>query len=142
MCLSAWEAYVEELSKEALQTFRPANPAGTVWQSMNANARAQIGRFNTPNADNIRALLSDAIGFPDVTIHWQWHNNTPRQARDRLQEAIRLRHEIAHGVNPRPTIHNNYSSGLPGLFRRLGQATDAAVRAYLVDTLGVANPWP
>jgi hypothetical protein len=109
---------------------------------MNANARAQIGRFNTPNADNVRALLSDAIGFQDVTTHWQWHNNTPQQARDRLQEAIRLRHEIAHGVNPRPTIHNSYSSSLPGFFRRLGQATDAAVRTYLVDALGVANPWP
>lgn len=142
MCLSAWEAYVEELAKEVLEAFRPLNPAGTSWQSLNASVRSQIGRFNTPSAENVRMLLSDAIGLPDVTQFWQWRNTTPQQARERLQEAIRLRHEIAHGVNPRPTIHNSYSSRLPGLFRRLGRTTDVGVRAYLVVTLGVANPWP
>lgn len=67
MCLSAWEAFVEELAKAAIEKFRPVNPGGTAWQSVNATVRAQIGRFNTPNADNVRTLFCDAIGIADVT---------------------------------------------------------------------------
>lgn len=142
MCLSAWESYVEELVKEAVGSFRPHPTDRTIWQSINADALGQIGRFNTPNVDNVRRLIADTIGLQDVTRSWAWRNTTPAQAKDRLTKAINYRHQIAHGVNPRPTIHNAYSKELPGLFRRLGRATDAAVRDYLVSTLGVHNPWP
>jgi hypothetical protein len=142
MCLSAWEAYIEELVKEAVESFRPAVPANTLWQSINADARSQIGRFNTPNVENVRRLIADTIGLQDVTTNWAWQNTVPQQALDRLVEAITHRHHIAHGVNPRPTIHNQYASRLPGFFRNLGLHTDQAVRAYLVDTLHVPNPWP
>ena len=142
MCLSAWEAYVEELVKEAVESFRPANADTTLWQSINASARSQVGRFNTPNAENVKRLIADSIGLQDVTLSWQWQNNTPAQAIQRLTDAITLRHHVAHGVNPRPTVHNGYTSQLPGFFRSLGLYTDRAVRAYLVDTLGVRAPWP
>lgn len=142
MCLSAWEAYIEELVKEAIASFRPIPTANTLWQSINADARSQIGRFNTPNVENVRRLLADTIGLPDVTLSWSWQNTTPQQARDRLTEAITFRHQIAHGVNPRPTIHNKYASRLPGFFRKLGGATDSAVRDYLANTLHVPAPWP
>jgi RiboL-PSP-HEPN len=142
MCLSAWEAYVEELVKEAILAFRPTTPANTLWQSINADARSQIGRFNTPNVENVRRLIADTIGLQDVTLSWHWHNTTPQQARERLTAAITHRHSIAHGVNPRPTIHNQYASRLPAFFRSLGLRTDRAVRDYLVATLAVSNPWP
>ena len=60
----------------------------------------------------------------------------------RLAAAMRLRHQIAHGVNPRPSVHNQYSSPLPDFFRRLGRATDDAVRNHLVNVIGLVNPWP
>jgi len=142
MSLSAWEAYVEELIKESVAAFKPANPANTLWQSINADARSQIGRFNTPNVENVRKLIADTLGLQDVTLNWHWHNTTVQQARDRLTEAITHRHQIAHGVNPRPTIHNQYASRLPAFFTNLGLRTDRAVRDYLVNTIGVPNPWP
>jgi hypothetical protein len=52
------------------------------------------------------------------------------------------RHQVAHGVNPRPVIHNTYSRLLPDFFQRLARCTDNAVRAHLVAALGVPNPWP
>jgi len=142
MCLSAWEAYIEELVKEAIVSFRPVNPANTLWQSINADARSQIGRFNTPNVENVRRLIADTLGLQDVTLYWHWNNTTVHQARQRLTEAITHRHQIAHGVNPRPTIHNNYASRLPALFKNLGLRTDRAVRDYLINTLGAPAPWP
>ena len=141
MCLSAWEAYVEELVKESIDSFKPTVAANTLWQSINADARSQIGRFNTPNVDNVRRLIADTLGLQDVTQFWAWQNTTPQQACDRLKEAITHRHHVAHGVNPRPTIHNQYASRLPGFFKKLGLSTDLAVRAYLVNTLHVGSPW-
>ena len=142
MCVSAWEAFVEELVREALERIRPPAPSLGVWPALNASARGAVGRFNTPNTDQVRTLFSDAIGMQDVQANWSWRGCTPAQARARLHEVMELRHQIAHGVNPRPTIHNRYSSALPDFFRRLGRCTDAAVRRYLVATLGVMAPWP
>ena len=142
MCVSAWEAFIEELVREALEAIRPSAPPLGTWPALNASARGAIGRFNTPNTDQVRLLLSDSIGLPDIQNQWSWRNCSPAQARPRLQQAMDYRHEIAHGVNPRPVIHNQYSSRLPELFRSLGRCTDAAVRNYLVNTLGIANPWP
>ena len=143
MCLSAWEAFCEELVLDALKAIQPPGPPHVgLWQSINADARSKIGRFNTPNPDNVARLIADTIGLQAVDDSWSWQNSTPQQARDRLNAAIKYRHEIAHGVNPRPTIHNTYSSRLPGFFRSLGRCTDAAVRGYLAGPLAVPNPWP
>ena len=142
MCVSAWEAYIEELVRESIEAIRPGGPPMGTWPALNATTRAAIGRFNTPNTDQVRVLLSDALGLPDVQAAWSWPGCTPPHARARLQEAMDYRHAVAHGVNPRPIVHNHYSTRLPEYFSRLGECTDAAVRAHLVNTLGVPNPWP
>jgi hypothetical protein len=142
VCLSAWEAYIEELVRESLVALRPAVPPLGSWPALNASVRGLLGRFNTPNADQVRQLFSDALGLPDIHLSWFWRNCTSTQAVQRLAFAMDLRHQIAHGVNPRPVVDNAYSSQLPDFFQRLGTCTDAAVRAHLVDVLGIANPWP
>lgn len=142
MAVSAWEAYVEEIVRESISVLRPPGHAVTLWQSLIANASTQIGRFNNPNVENTRRLIADCIGLQDVAASWSWRNNDPQRARQRLEEAINFRHQVAHGVNPRPTIHNNYSKRLPGFFRQLGRCTDRAIRDHLENNLGVPATWP
>jgi len=142
LSVSAWEAYVEELVKVSLDAIRPAAPPMGIWPALNAAARGQVGRFNTPNPDNVRTLFLEALGLQDVTDGWYWKGVDSARARERLAEALKSRHQIAHGINPRPTIHNQYAKRLPGFFRRLGECTDRTVREHLVATLGVADPWP
>jgi len=142
ICVSAWEAYIEELVRESLIAIRPAAPPLGLWPALNASVRGQLGRFNTPNTENIRMLISDAIGLHDIQNAWAWQNCSSAQAVQRLADAMSLRHRIAHGVNPRPVVATFYSSQLPDFFRRLGRCTDGAVRDHLVNTLGIANPWP
>lgn len=141
MCLSAWEAYIEVVVIEAIASFRPAAQP-SLWQSIVADARGKIGRFNAPNVENVQRLIADTIGLQDVSVCWVWQNTDRARARQRLTDAINYRHQIAHGVNPRPTIHNQYSHSLPAFFRQLSRATDEGVRTYLIDTLHVAHPWP
>ena len=141
MCVSAWEAYVEELVKESIEILRPATgPVGT-WSSLKAAALSQVGRFHNPDVENVQSLLSDFLGVPDITASWFWRNCPQRRAVERLKEAIKCRHDIAHGVNPRPRVSNAYAGKLPGFFTMLGKCTDKAVRQHLVFELGVQNPW-
>ncbi len=142
MCVSAWESYIEELVRESLTAIRPLGPPLGVWPSLNASARSQLGRFNTPSTDQVRLLISDSLGLTDVHHSWTWPLCTPTQASQRLSDAMDLRHKIAHGVHPRPVVLNAYSRQLPDFFRRLSRSTDTAVRSYLVNVLGIANPWP
>jgi hypothetical protein len=139
-CVSAWEAYIEQLVRESLHVLRPASPPG-VWQSLNAFVEDQLTRFNNPIRDNVRNLIQRAIGLSDIHTFWSWQNCTSDQAMARLTHAMTLRHEIARGVNPRPTVHNSYSRDLPIFFRRLAHCTDEAVRRHLISVHGITNPW-
>jgi hypothetical protein len=141
-CASAWEAYIEALIRESLEVLRPAAPPLGLWPAHNASVRGQLGRFNTPNTENIRLLVSDALGLPDIQTNWAWQNCTSAQAVQRLTAAMALRHQIAHGVNPRPVVATLYASQLPDFFRRVGRCTDRAVRDHFITVLGIANPWP
>lgn len=141
-CASAWEAYIEELVRESLDALRPAAAPLGLWPALNASVRGQLGRFNNPNTENIRMLISDAVGLQDIQDNWTWQNCSSPQAVQRLAEAMKLRHQIAHGINPRPLVATIYSSQLPDFFRRLGICTDRAVREHFVNILSINNPWP
>ena len=114
-CASAWEAYIEELVRESLIALRPPEPPLGLWPALNATVRGQLGRFNTPNTDNIRMLISDALGLQDVQTFWSWRGCGSALAVQRLARAMTLRHEIAHGVNPRPVCSHLVCKGTPGV---------------------------
>lgn len=140
--VSAWESYVEELMRECLQALFPSGPDLGAWPALNAHVLGLLGRFNTPNARNVSDLINRAIALPDIHASWVWRNCTAAQAVSRLDAVLNQRHQIAHGVNPRPVIHHHYSSDLPVFFRRLAQCTDVAVRRHLVTIHRLPNPWP
>lgn len=141
MSVSAWESYVEELMRESVQALQPTLPIGT-WQVVDAYVNGLLRSFHTPNRENVERLIRNCLGLADIQGAWAWRNCTSVQAVQRLTDAMTYRHQIAHGVNPRPTIHNIYSNRLPDFFRRLARCTDNAVRQHLVGVHGVAAPWP
>jgi hypothetical protein len=138
LCVSAWESYVEEVTKEGLEAMRPAGISDAAWAVVKAAAMAQIQRFNTPNASNTRSLFLQCLSLPDVTAEWYWRNCSSARARGYLDNALRIRHQIAHGVNPRPTIHNGYSGWLPSFFRNLARCTDQAIATHAQQLTGAA----
>jgi hypothetical protein len=140
--VSAWESYVEELLRECLAALRPPAPPLGSWTALNAWIRGLLGRFHTPDSANVTHPVYQSIDLQNVHLAWTWRNCTSALAVRRLDDVLNYRHQIAHGVNPRPGISNAYSSSLPMFFRRLAACTDRAVRHHLVTGLGVANPWP
>jgi hypothetical protein len=141
MSVSAWESYVEELMRESLQALRPPAPPLGAWPALSAYVLGQLGRFNTPNQVNVEQLIRNCLSLADVHLSWTWQNCTSSLAVQRLKDVMTSRHEIAHGVHPRPIIHNGTSAQLPDFFLRLARCTDDAVRTHLINVHGV-TPWP
>ncbi len=142
MCISAWEAYIEELVRESLQVLHMPMPHPGLVQALDKLLRGNLDRFNTPSAGNVQSLLHQTIGVADIRRSWYWPGKTMTQASSDLGQALNLRHQIAHGTHPRPVVHNHYTSQLPDFFRRLGRRTDSAVRNHLVNHHGIPVPWP
>ncbi len=142
MSVSAWESYIEELVRESVLALRPPAPPLGAWPALNAYVMGLLGNFHTPNPINVERLIRNCLGLADVQLSWTWRNCTTAQAVQRLADVMTYHHQIAHGVNPRPTIHNSLCSQLPDFFRRLARCTDNAVRTHLVNVHGVTVPWP
>lgn len=142
LSVSAWESYVEELVVEAVAAMRPVGGTLGAWSVHAAAMRGQASRFHTPSPDKVKESLSDALGLTDIRPAWVWPGQTAEQSQQELSRTLHLRHQIAHGTNPRPVVQPQFSSGLPQFFRNLGLATDRAVRAHLTQVLGVVHPWP
>ena len=60
--VSAWESYVEELMRESLEALRPAAPPLGNWPALSAFILGELGRFNTPNAQNVANLINRCLG--------------------------------------------------------------------------------
>lgn len=142
MCISAWEAYIEELVREALQALHVPVPHPGLVRAFNELLRDDLDRFHTPSAANVQALIRQTIGVPDIRRAWYWPGMRIAQAAADLGQVLGLRHRIAHGAHPRPAVLQSYTTNLPEFFRRLGRRTDAAVRGRLVRHHGIATPWP
>ena len=142
MCISAWEVYVEEVLKETIELLKPDTPPLGTWPSLNASVRSAIGRFNNPNTQHCKEIFQQSLGLDDITQDWSWKPTTPKKVSKRLEEAIKLRHEIAHGTTPRPIVHNQqYAKRLPGFFIKLGECTDAGLTSYLQMTFNISTGW-
>ena len=141
LAVSAWEAYLESLVREGVTLLRPAAPLLGVWPPWSASIGGSLGRFNTPNAENTKRLFLDSFGLQDIITSWRWQRCSPIHSRAILNEALQIRHQIAHGVNPRPTVHNTYAHWLPGFLRRLGRCTDAALQQHFINEFGINPHW-
>lgn len=150
LTVSAWEAYVEDLAIECVDALKPASQAANgsgqswpldAWPAINALTRDKIGRFNTPNSKNVVTLFSTALGLSNVTLGWHYRGCIQPKAVAHLDRLLSVRHEIAHGVNPRPSVAASYATWAPQFIRRVAECTDATVRDHLVNVLGVTPPW-
>jgi hypothetical protein len=141
MCAAAWESYVEEVVREAADALRPVSPPIGTWPALAASIRGNARRLNTPNSQNVRRLIAESFGLSDVTTAWSWRNCPPGSAAKYLDAFLNIRHQVAHGANPRPTVHNKYASWLPGFVERLASRTDRALVEFFAAALGTSLRW-
>ena len=70
MSVSAWESYVEELTRESVLTLRPLAPDLGPWPALNAYVMGLLGRFNNPSPPKENQLFRDCFGLENVSNSW------------------------------------------------------------------------
>jgi hypothetical protein len=115
--------------------------AGTGWRKTLrvrlASITARRNRtLNTPKANNIDLLFTEAVGLPDVSKSWRWHTVSVSKARAKLDEYVELRGSIAHRAKAADAIKKSHVSGFIAHAERLVNATDDWVNAQLAAACG------
>ena len=150
--VAAWNAYVVELV--ACFFKEVANPAVPNFHALhtlaNGAAKLQLGRFNTPNAENTRNLIVGCTGY-DPWTDWQWpaRSMNALSVQQRLNEILKVRHSLAHGFDTPGYSWTQATSGETRLtlhalawtkafLNHLVATTDRGVRNHLVNVYGIA----
>lgn len=160
--VAAWQAAVQDMVLAAIEAGAPGPGSPLTDQTyaiLVGRVNESIGRFNTPNAENARALLR-GIGF-DPRPYWTWSQMGGQgvgvitlQSQDverRMRDWLTLRHEIAHGndklsrvevllavrekPNPphdwQPTIRLVDAEACMAFFRRVADLTGNGLASHL-----------
>lgn len=95
MALTAWETYVEDRAKEAVNS-RLAVIAGSPIAAFVAKKfEEEIKRLHNPSSEKTRKLFLDYLGV-DVTTAWTWPNTDAEKAKKTLDEFLAKRGAAAH----------------------------------------------
>lgn len=128
--VAAWDSFVNGIVRNYWNaTARPWDAAYTHLHGLGReNMEEGLRRFNVPNFENSRTLIARHTGL-DVIQHWSWPERSINvtEVRERLNEALRLRHSIAHG-----SISPNIIHLLPNGAQPLSAGVTGEVRSLLV----------
>lgn len=141
LSVAAWQAYVQDLTAEALRAFDvPAGQHGrAVFLAVRADVKNAAHNFSTPNADNTRNLLL-RLGF-DPWSAWTWQEGpqhvSANRARERMDQWLRVRHAIAHGHDELPDVP--VLPALPSGHRTLRRDTAEACMNFFTRVVHVTT---
>ena len=156
MLVAAWEAYLERLVREVQRDI--ADPAqvrlSAVLSLLTLVSEKEVKRFNTPNASNSRDLLFVHTGYDPIN-DWQWAAGhlSGVQARERLDEILRIRHSFAHGF-PVPTdiawvkdrnragvLNATALTSVDKFLAHMVRVTDSGMKGHLLSAFGFTANW-
>jgi len=109
MALTAWETYVEDRLKEAVEQRTKLVKGSSLGDFVRKKLDEELKHFNTPRSDKTKKIYSDFLDIKDVTEGWKWSNYEPQKAREQLNQWIDIRGEVVHhskdvSANPQPHV--------------------------------------
>jgi len=133
---AAFEAYVEDVFDQAIDSLYAAQPEG----DRKALKKETSGKLNNASSWKVN-LLYATIGLPwimsDPTFHWQKFTNASVQKT--LEDVITARNRIAHrGLF---SVRRDTAVKWRGFLEKLTERFDDRIKAYLLQRTGAA-PWP
>ena len=95
MAFTAWETYVEDRIREAIQDRLQIVNGSPIGEFVTRTLEEELKRFHNPNSDKTRKLFLDYLRI-DVTANWTLPNFSPADAKKRLDLLISKRGEVVH----------------------------------------------
>lgn len=95
MALTAWETYVEDRAREAVQSRLKILNGSPVGKFVSVKLEEELKRFHNPGAEKTRRLFLDYLQI-DVAEGWTWQHMDSVLARKTLDELISKRGDAVH----------------------------------------------
>jgi hypothetical protein len=96
-----------------------------------AYVRVRVESFHTPNYANAKKLYSSLIGLSDLTQTWGASRWRPEDYRRKLDDLLKLRHRIAHGIIGNETVGKTKAKQAIAIVERVSGWTEKAVLDHL-----------
>ena len=132
MALTAWETFVEDRAKEALDQRLAAVKGSPVATFVERRLDEEIKRLHNPTTEKSRKLFLDYVGV-DVTTTWSWNGVTTEKAQQTLEGLLAKRGAAAHRsdaggpVNQSHLVKRDDLEKAIKFLRQLVERTDAAL---------------
>jgi hypothetical protein len=132
MALTAWETFVEDRAKEALDQRLAAIKGSPVATFVERKCDEEIKRLHNPTTEKTRKLFLDYVGV-DVTTTWTWSGVTSVKAQQTLDGLLAKRGAAAHrsdaggSVNQSHLVKRDDLERAIKFLRQLVEKTDAAL---------------
>ena len=115
--------------------------AGSGWKKVLEDHQKEIlqrhtGPFHSPMSENIDSLFQAVLGLKCVSSYWKWRGMTAVRARVRLDQLVKLRHQIAHRVHTREEIKKSTVESYTHFMHRLAASLHNAVASHLKKQTG------
>lgn len=113
--------------------------AGDGWRDLvrrNADLLATGRQFNTPKAEKVENLFTDAIGLENVTTSWGWQAFASPGPANRLDETIEIRGDIVHTGRKPEGLAKGWIDTYGNNIRKLVDKTDLTVRSHAAKVTG------
>ncbi len=170
LVVACWEAFVEDLSDNALKfmidnasshTVFPQDVlervasknsglnawklAGDGWKTALLNNYKEViakttGTLNTPKTAQVDELFAKSIGLHKLSSSWRWPKRTAAGASKALDDLITLRGSIAHRVKSSQAVRKADGSNAIELVGRLAAKSTNRVREHVHAQVG-KYPW-
>jgi hypothetical protein len=99
MALTAWETYVEDRVREAVQGRLKAVNGSPIGKFVSSRLEEELKRFHNPSSEKTRKLFLDYLEV-DVCAGWKWLNYDPASAKKTLDDLISKRGDAVHRSKP------------------------------------------
>ncbi|MEC4893108.1 MAG: HEPN domain-containing protein [Oscillatoria sp. PMC 1051.18] len=153
--VAAWDAYINDLVRHFFDV--TADPLDLRFHAIHSIARAiaerALERFNTPNWENTRNLLSQYTGYDPIS-DWVWTSRSMGVAavQQRLNQILRVRHSFAHGFSipaypwtQSPTgkvrLTSQTVKDVDAFFQQLVTATDLGMKQHIERNYLIILSW-
>jgi len=96
-------------------------------------------KFNTPKAENVDEFVFKTIGLRNLSSNWKWKNQSNVKTKNKLNNFIKIRGDIAHRISADPINFNTIGEYIDFLFR-LSTLSSNVIREYIYTIVG-SYPW-
>lgn len=136
------------IALELLEKRKNHNPEIEIWKIsddgwknlLKENHLTLKSRFNTPKTDNVNDFVYKTIGLKDISKNWKWKNHSIIKSKNKLNNFIKIRGNIAHRITNDSSIYFNTIDNYIDFLYRLSTLSSNAVRKHIYEMVGM-YPW-